>query len=205
MAMMEIAKEIVRGREFEVTSCSLIFGIGKGEMIKLKEDFSPEEFSAAFSDLCGKLGEPKFVHSSDGYIWEKDGEVLVLTTIQKSYECEVLAFIVYKKMPIGKKIGYEEYKQIVATVKEVFSEHGLDSKDFIHYRGGKFTFWELNDNVQVLLVLKQNALEFYYSTKEQSEYGFQRVVPRYVRKERISLKDLSTVKRALNSCFTENK
>ncbi len=201
MSLIEIAQEILKEYEYEVAPYCAFLGFFKGKKIKLKKDVTEEQFFDLFSNICEMLGDPCYVHSYYGFIWEKDGEIFSLNTIEESYGCIVTAIFVISRMPIGKKINYNEYAQIEEIVKQVFSVHNLNYNCLPHYHDAKFIFVGEGTEKTCLLILKQHSLEFYYSEKEQLGGGRTRIIPRYSRRENISLSDLSKVKILLQNCF----
>lgn len=201
MALTDIVQQIINGHEFEVSTYGGVLGFAKGKIINLNDDVTDELFSNLFTKICELLGTPIYVHSYYGYIWKVNGEVLAYNIYEKNYHYDVVAFYILNKMPMGKKLKYNEYVQIDEVVKQVFTEHNLNSTSFVHYIDRKFMFWGDSANEQSLLILKNYSLEFYRSKKEPYKDGMTRVVPYYSRKEHISLRDISKLKRTLHKCF----
>ena len=191
MVLMEIAQQILNEYEFEVN----------GKKIKIKSDLTEELFFNVFSKICKLLSVPTYVHSYYGFIWEKNNEFLALNTVEESYGCDAITVFVFSKMPIGKKLNYNEYAQIEKVVNQVFHDHSLNCDSFVHYCDRKFTFFGDSAEMQCLLILKQNSLEFCCSTKQPLSDGMARLVPRYSRKENISLSELSVLKQKIQNCF----
>lgn len=201
MALTDTVQKIIDGHEFEVSAHRGSLGFIKGKMIHLKEDVTNELFSNFFTKICELLGAPMYVHSSYGYIWKVNGEVLSYRLYEKNYHYEVIAFYILNRLPVGKKLKYHEYVQIDEMVKQVFAEHNLISTDFVHYADRKFMFLGGNTDEQILLILKPHFLEFYCSKKEPYKDGMTKVVPCYSRKEPVSFMDISKLKRTLCNCF----
>ena len=201
MALIDIAYDILNGYEFEVAPNRVFFCLSNGKKIKLKNNITVEQFFNLFSKISESLGAPVCVHSYYGFIWENNGEFLALNTIEENYGCDVTSVFVFSKMPIGKKMNYDDYTQIEEIVKQVFSDHKLNCSRFVHYCDRKFTILGDSTETQCLLILKQHSLEFYCSSKESMGNGMTRVTPSYSRKEKISLSDKSTIKQTLQNCF----
>ncbi len=201
MALLEIVQKILNEYEYEIAPSRVFLGFSNGKKIKLKKDITEEQFFDLFSNICERLGVPIYVHSYYGFIWKKNGEFLSLNTIEESYGCNVTAIFVLSRMPIGKKVNYNEYAQIEGIVKQVFSNHNLNCNRFVHYHDEKFIFVGDSTETECILILKKHFLEFYYSKKEPLGNGMERIIPRYTRKENISLNDLSNVKSTLQNCF----
>lgn len=203
MALIDIAYDILTEYKYEVVSNRVFFGFSNGKRIKLKNNITVEQFFNLFSKICEFLGVPIYVHSNYGFIWKNNSEYLALNTIEEYYGNDVTSVFVFSKMPIGKKLNYNDYAQIKEIVKQVFYEHNLNCSDFV-YSDKRFTIIGESTETQCLLILKQHSLEFYFSSKESLSNGMTKVMPRYSRKENISLSDISTVKQTLQKCFVND-
>lgn len=204
MALIDVACKVLKEYEFEVAPNRVFLGFSNGKKIKLKIDITVEQFFNLFSKISELLGVPVCVHSYYGFIWKNNGEYLALNTIEESYGCDVTSVFVFNKMPIGKKLNYDNYTQIEEIVKQVFSDHNLNCDRFVHYGNKRLMFLGDNAETQCLLILKRHSLEFYCSSKEPLDDKRTRVIPRYSRKEKISLSEISTIKQSLQNCFTVN-
>ena len=201
MALIDIVQEITSGYELETSSFSGFFGLGRGKIVNLKEDVTQELFLNMFAKICKKFGLPSYVHSFYGYIWQKDGEILAYNLYEKQYNYDVIAFFIFKRMPLGKKLTYEEDAKLNGAVKEILAKHELNYDNFVHYVDRKYMMWGENAETQILLILHKKSMEFYCSKKEPYENGLTRVVPHYSCKKRINLSDLSAVQQALEDCL----
>ena len=201
MALIEIVHEILKEYDFEMKRNRVFLGFGNGKKITLKNNVTEKEFFDLFSKICELLGAPNFVHSYYGFIWKSNGEFLALNIIEESYGCDVTSLFLFRKMPIGRKVTYHDYNQIEEFVKQTFSDHDLNCSRFVHYCDGKFIYLGDSPNTQCFVILKKHKMEFYCSSKKSFGDGMTSVVPRYSRKEKISLRDLSTIQQALQNCF----
>lgn len=200
MALIDIAYDILTEYEYEVVPNRVAFCFSNGKRIKLKNNITVEQFFNLFSKICEFLGTPICVHSYYGFIWKNNSEFFALNTIEESYGCDVTSIFIFSKMPIGKKLNYSDYTQIKEIVKQVFSNHNLNCSGF-SYCDKRFTIIGDSTETQCLLILKQHSLEFYFSSKESLGNEMTRLMPRYSRKENISLSDISAIKQTLQKCF----
>lgn len=201
MALIDIAYSILKEYEFEVKPNRVFFGFSNGKKIKLKNNITEEQFFNLFSKICELIGMPVCVHHYYGFVWKNNGEFLALNTIEESYGSDVTSIFVFSKMPIGKKLSYDYYTQIEEIVKQVFSDHNLTCNRFVHYRNRKFLFLGDNAETECLLIVKRQFLEFYCSSKVPLDDRRTKIIPRYSRKEKILLSDISTIKQSLQKCF----
>ena len=203
MELTEKLHDILKGYEYEIGNRKLLFFNTKDKIIKLKKD-EPELFSELFNRMCAQFGSPDYVDAYYGFIWQADGKVITLNSIEENYNYTVTTVYVLRKIPLGRKMKYSEYSRIEETVKQVFSDNNVDYCPFATLFGGRIVVFGTNDECQCMLAIKKRYLEFYYSVKEPFGDAF-RLIPRYARKENISLSDLSTVKEALKNCFAAKK
>lgn len=203
MELNDKMQDILKGYDYEIANCKILFFNTKDKIIRLKKD-EPELFSELFNRMCAQFGSPVYVDAYYGFIWQADDKVLTLNSIEESYNHTVTTVYVLSKIPLGRKMKYAEYSRIEETVKQVFSDNNVDYCPFARFFGGKIVFFGTNDGCQCMLAIKQRYLEFYYSVKEPFGDGI-RLIPRYVKKESITLSDLSTVKEALINCFAAKK
>ena len=202
MALIDVVKEITSGYEVEESSfCGL--GFGKGQILNLKENVTQELFTDMFAKICKIFGFPSYVHFFYGYIWQKDGEILAYNLYEKQYHYDVVTIFILKRMPLGKKVKFEEYAKLDGLVRETLSEHELIYNNFLHYDyiDGAYTIWGVNAKTVCLVTIKKNSLKFYCSKKEPYENGMTQVVPHYSQKKHITLRNLDTVQQALEDCL----
>lgn len=202
MTSAETIGEIIEGYETETSSLGGIFSFVKGKAIALKAKVTEERFSTLFEKACRILGAPAYVHSYYGYLWAANGKVLGYNLYEKNYNDEAMVFFILNRMPYGKKWEYREYVQTDETVKEVFAEHDVCARGFIHYTAGEFMILGDRADAEYAITLKPRSLEFYCSSKESCG-ELTKIVPRCFRKEAVSCKDLSGLKSALRRCFEE--
>lgn len=201
MTLLEIVQKIIYEREFEITSIHGFFGIKKGTNIKLEERFSHEKFSELFNKICETLGNPIYIHSYYGFMWEKDGNFLAYNAIEEYCQNEAIHFFIFDKLPRGKKLKYQYYTQIVETVKQIFANQNLFFADIIHYYNKNFCFLAENNKTRCILMIKRYSLFFGYSQKEPLEDGTVKMTPRYTRKKKMLFDDVAVIKREVESCF----
>lgn len=201
MSLTEIVQQLTNGYEIETSSLGGLLSFVKGKMIHLKAAVTNELFSNIFMKICGLLGTPVYVHSYYGYIWKADDKIFAYNLYEKELHNEdFITFFILNTL-IGKKLKYSEYDKIDKVVKQVFSDHNLNSDDYVHYIDRSFMYRGESTDMQYLLIIKPHSLSFYCSKKEPYKEGLTKVVPHYFRKEQISLSDLSTVKSIIQKCF----
>ena len=201
MSLMESVQKIVNGYDIETKPWGDVLGLVNGKMITLNAEVTSELLSSVFSKISDLFGAPIYTHSYYGYIWKVNGEYLAYKLHEKSYNNEVIALLILNRMPIGRKMKYSEYVQIEEMVRQVFSEYNLSCDNFVHYIDGCFRIWGESAERNCYLLLKPHSLKFSCSRTVSHYDGTIKTKPCYSRKERISLRDLSEVKRTLENCF----
>lgn len=202
----EKIRQSVDGIEYEIAAFSYgICSLNKGKRIRLKGCDTEETFFKLFERFTEAFGEPSYVHSYYGFIWRANGEYFAFGVIEEGCHNEQAEVFLFDKMPCGDRLTYAQYKEIDETVKRVFDEHGLVCGRSIHYIDKKFMYIAENGAAQCLLILKPKQMEFYDMEKIPAENGMQKIMPRYMRKQKIGFRDLSRLKNALEQCFVEEK
>lgn len=205
----EILKKVMQfldGIEYQIVPFSYgICSLKKGKKIRLKNCDAEEVFFKLFEKFTEAFGDPIYVHSYYGFIWSVNGEQFAFGIIEEGCHYEEAELLLFDKMPCGSKLSYIRYKEIDEIVKLAFERHDLPCGRGIRYVDKKFMYIAEDGDAQCLLILKQKEMEFYYMDKVPTEHGMQKIMPRYMRKQKIDFGDLSRIESGLEQCFMEGE
>ena len=204
MNLMEIVQEIIKGYEYETVIFRRPFGLKKQVKFKLKEQYLEKLFFPLFEKGRNLLGNPVFIHSHYGYIWEKSGRYLALHCYEEYYQDEILEILFFDRLPAGKKIKYADYMQVVEMVRQMFADHDINCNPSVcYYAYNAFLFWGENKNIQCLLTVKRKTLTFSCNQKERMNNGMGKLLPHSACKQKLDLRTPETIKYALQNCFDD--
>ncbi|MDE6676312.1 MAG: hypothetical protein K2K12_01190 [Clostridia bacterium] len=176
----------------------------KARKIKIEEEITAELFTDIFCGLIQAFGNPVFVHSYYGFIFEGDGKYIAYNIIDETYNCGVLDIIIFNKIPAGKKISYKLYSQVNDTVKTLAIENGFRFDDITHYAENQMVYLLESDRVAIFFIIKSNELLYFLSKLIPNEMGH-RVVPQSSGKESAGWSDISQLREVLERIFYQSK
>ena len=172
--------------EYEISSVGVL--LNKRRKIKLNEPITQELFCDLFKKTCDEFGSlPTHVDSYYGYIWTIGTEYLSYNVIEEYYNCDFIVFFIFNKMPMGKKLEFQEYVRIDGTVRLVLSEHDFAYDNYLHYFGNSFRFIADNDTKEYLLTVTKRSLVIHCLKKEPIGDRMTKMIPQYTKKEKIKL------------------
>ncbi len=173
----------------------------KAQKIQIEADATIETARNIFNTLEKEMGNPVYVHSYYGYIFEKDEKFISFNTIEETYGCTFLDIFIFKKIPSGKKITYEKYKQMVDNVKTVAVENNFHCEILINYSKDIYSFGLISDkNIQVLILINQKEIDYYLSQLIKSD-NVTRAIPKSYGKEVANRDDAKSLRKGLNKIF----
>lgn len=175
-----------------------IFGVAKAEQIKIEERPTHEIFSDIFNQLVQTLGNPVFVHSFYGFIFQIDKKLISCGVIEETYGQDVIELILFNRIPHGKKIPYCTYESIKNTVKNVAEGYGFTLDDALHYADNRFIFVIQNQKYQTMLLMKENEFAYTLSKLTTDPVGM-RVTPQQYGKCTVRWDDTASVKEKLKT------
>lgn len=201
MTLLEITQALICEHESDMSPIRGFFGFRHGQQIIVNAPATQKLFSSLFQRACELLGEPLWVHSYYGYLWEKNGAFLACNVIDEYNRGDTIRFFLLNRLSCGKKLHYRDYAQTVDVIRHVFADHHLACGDGICYHDKTFVFLADNNEIECLLLIKSHSLFFSYSQKEQIDERTTRIMPCYTRRKKIPAGDADTIKRAVENCF----
>lgn len=193
--MLDLIKQLISQYNYTIKTFRPygIFSCVKAEQIKIEDTATTEMFLNILNILTEEFGEPIFVHSYYGFIFERDKKYIACNIIEENYGYDVLDIFIFKKIPLGKKIAYSTYLQVDNTVKIFADEMSLNFTFGNHYAENQFLYYIGNNRFQILITIKKTEL-LYYILKVVPEETGTRAIPQYNGKKIISLSEISLQK-----------
>lgn len=180
-------------------------GLNKGKKIQFEEKITEELFTSLIASLNHQFGIPIFIHSHYGLIWHKDDKYICCKLIEEIYGSDFLYIFLFDKVPLGKRLAYNDYCAIDEAIKQVFNEYGFKCNTPVNYNSFGFAYSVSDGNIEWLLQLKGKILACYFADVTVIDSKTQKITPRYWCKKIINSNNTSTIKNAMKQSFCENQ
>lgn len=205
MAVMDIIKDLIIDYKYKISTQRYgILGLYKATKVQLNEKNTEDLFTSIINSINNEFGAPVYIHSYYGLIWSKDGKYISCNIIEENYGCEFMDIFLFDKIPLGRKLTYNEYDFIDRTIKQVFDKFGFICNTLVNYNCNIFTYTALNEKMEWLLQIKGKNMTCYFSDICKIDAVTSKMTPHYWCKKRVSLKSLETIKNAMEQSFSEN-
>jgi len=205
MTVIDIIKDLIKDYKYKISTQRYgILGIYKATKIQLNEKNTEGLFTSIINSINNEFGAPVYIHSYYGLIWTKDGKYISCNIIEEIYGSDFMDIFLFDKIPLGRKLTYNEYDFIDKTIQQVFGRFGFICNSLVNYNRNGFAYIVLNDKMQWLLQIKGKNMTCYFSDICKVDTETSKVTPRYWCKKRVNLKKLETIKNAMEQSFSEN-
>ena len=179
------------------------FGLKKAQKIQIEADATLETARSIFNALKKELGNPVYVHSYYGYIFEQDEKFISFNAIEETYGCTFLDIFIFKKIPSGKTITYDKYMQMANNIKTVAIENNFHCEILINYSKDIYSFSLISDKkIQWLIFIHQKEIDYYLSQLINSD-NTTKVTPKNYGKEAANRDDTESLRKGLNKIFSK--
>lgn len=205
MSVIDIIKSLIKNYKYEISTQRYgILGLYKATKVQLNEEISEELFTSIINSINNEFGEPVYVHSYYGLIWNKSGKYISCNIIEEIYRCGFMDIFLFDKIPLGRKLTYKEYNFIDKTIKQGFGKFGFNCNSLVNYSCNIFAYTALNGKMEWTLQIIGKNMTCYFTYVSKIDAATSKMKPLYWCKKRVRLKKLETIKNAMEQSFSEN-
>lgn len=200
--MVDSIIKLINQYKYRVSKYSYgFFWLKKAQKIQIEDDATIETARNIFNALKEELGDPVYVHSYYGYLFEKDEKFISFNAIEETYGCTFLDIFIFDKIPSGKKITYDTYLQMVNNIKTVATENNFHCEILISYGKDMYSFSLISDKkIQVLIFVHQKEISYYLSQLIYID-NTTRAIPKCYGREAAKRDDAESLRKGLNKIF----
>jgi hypothetical protein len=200
--MLDSIIKLVSQYKYKVSKHSYgLFWLKKAQKIQIEADATIETSREIFYALKGALGNPLYVHTNYGYIFEQDGKYISFNEMEETYGCTFLDIFIFDKIPSRKKITYEKYIQMVNNIKNIAAENNFNCEIPITYHKNIYSFSLISDKkIQALIFIHQNEIAYYLSKLIKSD-NITRAISKSYGKETANRDDTESLRQGLKKIF----